>query len=319
MTSSVTNDVDRASPANRAWPHARVGALRGMGEQAAARREARRSATTARRPARSLPARTTSRTGWGCSSHGHVAGPSSESSPAQAPRRCGRRRCRRRTPLPPALADYSPKFRGYALGWSVRDYRGEKVMEHGGAGFRAIVALIPEKNVGIAVTNNSEDIQVVRGSGRTARPLPRGAETDWPTAFKDLFEMRIAGGLEAQRKAAAASRRSPRRHCRSQATPASTWTRGTDRSASRETDGTPSTSRARPAWSRRWNTGTTTRSARWADPKIEPAYVTYALDADGKIERVTMKAVLADRGLQLRLPGSRDHASCGSCPPAAED
>src|SRR5690606_11179361 len=34
----------------------------------------------------------------------------------------------------------------------------------------------------------------------------------------------------------------------------------------------------------------------WDDPAIEPAYVTFALDADGKVERITMKAVspLAD-------------------------
>jgi hypothetical protein len=34
----------------------------------------------------------------------------------------------------------------------------------------------------------------------------------------------------------------------------------------------------------------------WTDKTIEPAYVTFVLDADGKVERITMKAVspLAD-------------------------
>jgi hypothetical protein len=30
---------------------------------------------------------------------------------------------------------------------------------------------------------------------------------------------------------------------------------------------------------------------RWDDKTIEPAYVTFGLDADGKVERITMKAV----------------------------
>ena len=34
----------------------------------------------------------------------------------------------------------------------------------------------------------------------------------------------------------------------------------------------------------------------WDDPSIEPAYATFALDAEGKVARITMKAVspLAD-------------------------
>ena len=41
---------------------------------------------------------------------------------------------------------------------------------------------------------------------------------------------------------------------------------------------------------------------RFTDKAIEPAYVTFGLDADGKIERITMKAVSPARRLQLRLP-----------------
>ncbi len=43
---------------------------------------------------------------------------------------------------------------------------------------------------------------------------------------------------------------------------------------------------------------------RLDDSTIEPAYVTFGLDADGKVERVTMKAGLAACGFQLRLCGS---------------
>ena len=46
---------------------------------------------------------------------------------------------------------------------------------------------------------------------------------------------------------------------------------------------------------------------RFDDKTIEPAYVTFALDADGKVERITMKAGVADRRFQLRLSGPAVH------------
>jgi CubicO group peptidase (beta-lactamase class C family) len=45
---------------------------------------------------------------------------------------------------------------GYGLGWSLRDYRGLRLVSHGGAirGMRAWVAMIPEKNLGLVVLTN---------------------------------------------------------------------------------------------------------------------------------------------------------------------
>ena len=46
----------------------------------------------------------------------------------------------------------------YALGWRVFDYRGMRIIHHGGGvrGFRSEVALIPEKNLGMVVLFNAE-------------------------------------------------------------------------------------------------------------------------------------------------------------------
>ncbi len=40
-----------------------------------------------------------------------------------------------------------PMFRTYALGWDVQDYRGAKLVWHGGAvlGYMSAVVLLPEK------------------------------------------------------------------------------------------------------------------------------------------------------------------------------
>jgi beta-lactamase class C len=47
---------------------------------------------------------------------------------------------------------------GYALGWRVYDYAGHDLVFHGGAvqGYRGLVALLPERDLGIAILWNSE-------------------------------------------------------------------------------------------------------------------------------------------------------------------
>lgn len=60
---------------------------------------------------------------------------------------------------PRRLAALKPDMQAYALGWYVEMYRGHKIVRHTGAvaGALASLYLIPEKNVGVAVTINSED------------------------------------------------------------------------------------------------------------------------------------------------------------------
>jgi CubicO group peptidase (beta-lactamase class C family) len=50
----------------------------------------------------------------------------------------------------------STHFQAYGLGWSVSDYRGRKLVAHGGAidGFRALVGLVPEEHLGVVVLTN---------------------------------------------------------------------------------------------------------------------------------------------------------------------
>jgi CubicO group peptidase (beta-lactamase class C family) len=50
----------------------------------------------------------------------------------------------------------STHFQGYGLGWFVRDYRGRKVVEHGGNvdGMTAHIGLLPEENLGVVILSN---------------------------------------------------------------------------------------------------------------------------------------------------------------------
>ena len=50
----------------------------------------------------------------------------------------------------------STHFRGYGMGWSLADYKGAKVVSHGGGydGMYSQVALVPEKGLGVVVLTN---------------------------------------------------------------------------------------------------------------------------------------------------------------------
>jgi hypothetical protein len=49
--------------------------------------------------------------------------------------------------------------------WTTQDYRGDRLVWHGGAVLGSLVAvvLLPEKGVGIYIAANSEEGEVVRG------------------------------------------------------------------------------------------------------------------------------------------------------------
>jgi CubicO group peptidase (beta-lactamase class C family) len=64
------------------------------------------------------------------------------------------------TPPPGPLAVTAPQFHSYALGYDVRDYRGHKIVSHGGGWIGGIstIVMIPDLNVGFAVMTNSMEV-----------------------------------------------------------------------------------------------------------------------------------------------------------------
>jgi len=59
---------------------------------------------------------------------------------------------------PPELAPLRNNFNGYALGFEVRDYRGEKLVAHTGGlpGYVSRLAMLPNQKVGVVVLTNME-------------------------------------------------------------------------------------------------------------------------------------------------------------------
>jgi CubicO group peptidase (beta-lactamase class C family) len=91
-------------------------------------------------------------------------------------------------------------FLNYGLGWFLSDYRGRKVVEHGGNidGMSALVAFIPEEKLGLVVLTNLSGSEM-----RTALKLRifdaflGGEAKDW-----SAIHLKTMKGFEAQGKAA---------------------------------------------------------------------------------------------------------------------
>jgi len=68
-------------------------------------------------------------------------------------------------PGPSSEAPERSVMQGYALGWGVNDYRGRRMISHGGlvAGQASRAALLPEQNIGLFLCVNTEDSTAVSG------------------------------------------------------------------------------------------------------------------------------------------------------------
>jgi len=199
------------------------------------------------------------------------------------------------SPVPDALKATQPSFNTYALGWDVMDYRGTKIVWHGGAvfGFLTAVVLIPERHVGFSIQINSEDGEIIRGlmyellDHYLALPY-----TDWVARYQAEKQRRVAEALAAL-KAQTAQPASVgpslplERYTGIFADP---WYGNIEVS---QLDGklridfkpTPRMAGTLEHW--QYDTFVT----HLDDKNIEPAYVTFNLDANGKVDQIRMKAV----------------------------
>ncbi len=295
MATSVTNDVDRLAAPDRAFPHGRNGELRGVGPQQLFDEEKVKLAPNVG-PAGAIAAGANDMSRWLLVQLAAGAIPGSDKrlfSEASSAEMFQTVVPVPISPLPAPITDITPQFRGYALAWIVQDYRGHKIIQHSGGtqGFRTIVVLIPEKKTGFAIVNNSEDNEFAAGLEYELLDHYLGLpKRDWPKAFKDFFDGRTAAGLEAQRTAGATKpASSPSLPLAGYAGQyADPWFGGisiTENAGALAADfGRPGMTATLEHWAY------DTFVARWADPLIEPAFLTFQLDAAGKPARIAMKA-----------------------------
>lgn len=193
--------------------------------------------------------------------------------------------------MPPELKPLQSRFSSYALGWDVVDYRGVRVIWHGGAvfGFKTAVVMLPEQKVGFAITINSEDGAIIRGLMYELIDHYIGQPPhDWPAKYAAYAQQQVAEGLEllktAQGKPAEVGPSVPPSALAG--TYADPWYGNIEITNDLRIDfkSTPRMGGKLEHW--QYDTYIT----RFDDKTIEPAYVTFALDQDGKVARIAMKA-----------------------------
>ena len=197
--------------------------------------------------------------------------------------------------LPAEFDAIEAKFNLYALGWGISDYRGAKVVGHDGAviGSQATIALLPGKNVGIFIGANSEDGEIILGLRDELLDHYLGAApSQWPEKFHQFKMGRLnAAAKQVQTAAAKPAGIGPSlplaRYAGDYADP---WygTINVRQSGKGLTIEFPHSSGMEgPLTHYQYDTFRTNPKLEW----VEPAFVTFSIGADGKVERVTMKPV----------------------------
>lgn len=302
MNHSTDSNAEFQATADRAHPHGRFdGPIVGLGHQQPYDGNATLAANAA--PAGGLAISANDMTRWLLTQlgHGQIPGSSARLFSAEQSRQMW-------TPVtlqpidtrPSEFAVTQPNFYTYALGWDVQDYRGAKILWHGGAVFGSLTAvvLIPEKNIGFSIAVNSEEGEIARGLMYELLDHYLGLPADrWPEKYHTFRLARLA---EAAKLVGA-----------QQAKPARVGpSLPLDGYVGDYADPWYGTVKVRHAGNalaiqfphsrgmdsvlvhHQYDTFRTQPALRW----IEPAYVTFSIDADGKVDRVRMKPVspLAD-------------------------
>jgi len=304
MTSSVSDEKDRFANPNRVQPHARLDPrVRGLGPQQVL--PEREGLGQVGAPAGGLSSSANDLAHWLQIQLAHGALPGGDGKRLYS-EASAQEMWTPQVPVPintyPApISDITPQFSSYALGWNVQDYRGVKVIQHGGAVFGVLtfIVLVPERNLGISLQINSEDVGVMRGLGYELLDHYLGFEPrDWVAAFDTWYKQRLEGGLAALQASGKSARKASR-----PSLPASNYAGRyadawygpidiTERAGKLRIDfkQTPNMAGTLSHW--QYDTFRT----EWDDRSIEPAHVTFALDAEGKVARISLKPVspLAD-------------------------
>jgi CubicO group peptidase (beta-lactamase class C family) len=301
MTRSTSDNDSRYATPNRAYPHARAsGRVRGTGalQQLNERDELGRAAA----PAGGLAISANDMTKWLALQLARGKLPSGDKLFSEA---AHAEMWKPEVILPistrnEALKLTEPMFEAYALGWDVKDYRGARIISHGGAvlGFQSVVVLVPDKNVGFAIEINSEDGEIALGLMYELLDHYLGfPENGWPEKFAAYKQDRLAGAVKAldavSAKPAKVGPSLPlARYAGVYADP---WYGNIEvavqgKSLAIDFKSTPRMGGRLEHW--QYDTFIT----RFEDTTIEPAYVTFGLDVDGRVARVTLKPVspLAD-------------------------
>jgi 5-hydroxyisourate hydrolase-like protein (transthyretin family) len=199
--------------------------------------------------------------------------------------------------FPPELRALRPQFLGYGLGLGIADYRGHKIVRHSGGlpGYVSYVLRVPDLGLGVAVLANQEAESAYTALAYHLVDHALGApHTDWLAAFQKADDRQREKTAEAERQSQG------RRDASSVPSLPLEGYAGTYRDdwygdvtigleaaklVIRFTH-TPLLVGDLEHWQH------DTFVARWRDRELRAdAFVTFALDPDGKVEQAKVRAV----------------------------
>ncbi len=100
------------------------------------------------------------------------------------------------------LKPLKANFSGYGLGWGLKDYRGRKIVSHGGAltGMLSQVLLVPDENLGVVVLSNQEENGALSSIVYHIVDYYLAApQNDWIAAFKDQRAQTLKRASDAEK------------------------------------------------------------------------------------------------------------------------
>ena len=201
---------------------------------------------------------------------------------------------------PSELPPLKTNFRGYALGFDVRDFRGHKLVTHTGGlpGYVSRVAMLADAGAGVAVLTNQESGEAFDSIAfHVLDHYLNAPPFDWIDGYERLRGRNHAAAA-AMERAASASRDAAAKPSlplpRYAGTYRDVWygdieiAEQNGRLSIRFTR-TPALTGDLEPWQH------DTFIARWKDRELRAdAYVTFALNPDGSIDQAKMRAVSAD-------------------------
>lgn len=295
LHSTTDNDV-RFTVEDRAYPHGRTGGpVRGLGEQRPL--DERDELGRALAPAGLLASSANDMARWLQIqlAHGAIPGGGRLFSEATAAEMWKPVTLEPINTPGPLIAATKPTFSAYALGWEVRDYRGAQIVWHSGGvfGFTAVVVLIPEKNVGFAIMVNAEDVPARFGlMYELLDHYLGGPKMGWPERYTQYLGERLEGARKlVETNLATPAKVGPslglERYAGTYADP---WYGNIV--VGRDAQGLTIDFTTTPNMKGRLvHYQYDTFVAELTDRNIERPYVTFSLDADGRVSLVTMKPV----------------------------
>jgi CubicO group peptidase (beta-lactamase class C family) len=196
---------------------------------------------------------------------------------------------------PPELIAGRSTMGGYALGFGIRDYRGQKLVSHTGGlpGYVSRVALLPDRKIGVAVLTNAEAGGAMEAIAWRVLDHYLGApEFDWLGGYVRVTAR--GDSLNAAAVSAAAGQRNTQSH---PSLPlggyAGRYTDAWYGEVTLEVEGDHLTIRFEHSPSlvgdlEHWQYDTFL--VRWRDRELRAdAYATFSLSAEGKVDRLALK------------------------------